>query len=113
MHPRKACRHHRASRGAAANDAATCSRRRTVCPLIFKQLVGSQAPVSRLAYICAKRAAPPWCETCHPCTSTRPAAIKAKGEELPQTLPLRAPAGAQFVHSFSSSWSADKPQCRG
>ena len=44
MHPGKACCRHRATRGAAANAAVACRRRRTVCPLVFKQLVGRQSP---------------------------------------------------------------------
>ena len=47
--PAQGLPHSRATQGAAANAAVVCSRRRTVCPLIFKQLVGRQAPVSRLA----------------------------------------------------------------
>ena len=40
MHPGKACRHHWATRGAVANAAVVCRSRRTICPLIFKQLSG-------------------------------------------------------------------------
>ena len=42
---------------------------------------------------------PQWREACHPCTRARPAAIK--GEKLPQTLPLRAPASAETLYSPS------------
>ena len=36
------CRSHKATRGAAANAAVVCRCSRTVCPLVFKQLVGRQ-----------------------------------------------------------------------
>ena len=49
MHPGKACRRHRATRGTAANAAVACRRQRTVCLLVFKQLVCRQAPVSQQA----------------------------------------------------------------
>ena len=111
MHPRKARRHQ--GRGAAANGAVLCSRRRTVCPLVFKQLVGRQRGLHE-----TERSVPlpPWREACHPFTRARPAAINAIKGRLAEPLPMMmwcAAAGAQFVRSFSSSWSADKPQCRG
>ena len=40
MHQGKACRSHRATRGAGTNAAVVCRRRRTLCLLVFKQVVG-------------------------------------------------------------------------
>ena len=50
---------------------------------------------------------PPCGEACHPSTRTE------RIEAPPPSLLWRAVARAQFVRSFSSNWSADKPQCRG
>ena len=47
--PGKACRRHRATRGAGTNAAVACHGRRTVCLLFSKQLVCRQAPVSQQA----------------------------------------------------------------
>ena len=44
---------------------------------------------------------------------SRRAAATGRRVAPPPTLPWRAAATAQFVRSFSSIWSADKPQCRG
>ena len=41
------CSRHRATRGAGTNAAVACRRRCTVWPLVFKQLVGRQAPMSQ------------------------------------------------------------------
>ena len=43
----------------------------------------------------------------------RRAAATGRLEAPPPTLPWCAAAGAQFVRSFWSNWSADKPQCSG
>ena len=48
-----------------------------------------------------------WAEAYHPCAQERRAAAQAPAP----TLPSSAAAGAQFVLSFSSNWSANKPQC--
>ena len=54
--PGKAHRHHRATRGSAANAAVACRRLSTVCSLDFKQQVSRQAPMSRLVtYDCTVR----------------------------------------------------------
>ena len=54
-----------------------------------------------------------WGEACHPSTRTGRAAATRRIEAPPPSLLRRAAADAQFVRSFSSNWSADKPQCRG
>ena len=74
MHPRKACHHHLATPSAAANDAVVCHRRRTVCPLIFRQLVVSPSIAARMKLCTACR--------CRHCVRRE---IYAQAQGLPHT----------------------------
>ena len=91
MHPRKVCRNQ--GRGAATNAAATCFRRRTICPLIFKQLTASMRP----------------CEACR-CRHGAMRAIHAPAQGVPQSMARSCRKRCRYVlppaHSLSAHFQA-------